>query len=125
MSAPTENRKNCTHGLQIEDCEVCREPERIGSSELVSSEWALRLVAKWCENRAAQKEDRRLLDRCRRAYKTGPLVNPVERFGDALEQEIEENTLRWRLLAEKLNDEADEAANDKLTDGGPVSTDCK
>lgn len=35
MSAPTENRKNCTHGLQIEDCEVCREPERIGSSELV------------------------------------------------------------------------------------------
>ena len=111
MSAPTENRKNCTHGLQIEDCEVCREPERIGSSELVSSEWALRLVAKWCENRAAQKEERRLLDRCRRAYKTGPLVSPVERFARALEDEIDEKTEFWSFMAQKLNDEADEAAN--------------
>lgn len=29
MSAPTENRKNCTHGLQIEDCEVCRETSEL------------------------------------------------------------------------------------------------
>lgn len=83
---------------------------------VVSREWALRLVAKWCENRAAQTADRRLLERCRKAYKKGPLVSPVERFANALQSEIDENTDFWMSLAKTMRDEAQEieAANDQI-----------
>lgn len=86
----------------------------------VSREWALRLVAKWCENRAAQTADRRLLERCRKAYRNGPLVSPVRRFAEALQSEIDDNTSSWMELAKAMRDEAEEieAANGALCDGG-------
>jgi hypothetical protein len=85
------------------------------SHEVTDRAWALRLVAKWCEDRAAQTADRRLLERCRNAYKQSPLVSPVERFAKALQSEIDENTDFWMELAKTMRDEAEEieAANGK------------
>jgi hypothetical protein len=74
-----------------------------------SQGWAPRLVAKWCDNRAARTEAK-LIKRCRSAYRAGPLVEPVNRFADLLEEQVKRNTAEWRRLATLMRAQADEAA---------------
>jgi len=80
---------------------------------VASREWALRFVAKWCESRASQKADKRLLERCQKLYRKGPLVKPVKCFANALQSEIKEKTDFWMELAKTMREEAEEieAAN--------------
>lgn len=80
--------------------------ETPNSSDLVSQSWALKLVAKWCDKRAAMSEERRLVERCRRAYKNGPMVGPVARFADELEKQLKADAEGWRGLAFELREDA-------------------
>lgn len=79
--------------------------DRIDPAESVSQSWAYRLVATWCDNRA-QNAEAQLLRRCRRAYRKGPMVAPVNRFADLLEQQTKANAAEWRALAAALREEA-------------------
>ncbi len=79
-------------------------------SEVTSQAWALDLVAGWCERRAQQEEERRLLKRCRTAYRAGPLVDPVKRYADLLEAQIKTNAAQWRELGQLMRAQAAEAA---------------
>ncbi len=70
-----------------------------------NSQWALSLVAKWCEKRTDQKKEKRLLKQCRYAYLRGPLVVPVKQYADALEEEITLKTKLWMELAKQMRNE--------------------
>lgn len=71
--------------------------------------WSLRLVAKWCEDRAAQHEDRKLLKQLRSRYAIAA-ITPYERFTVALQNEVDEHTEFWMGMAKAMREEADELA---------------
>ena len=75
--------------------------------EVRSSASSLRLVAKWCEDRARQTEDRLLLKRLWNRYPPGRLQTPFERFAIAVQSEVDEKTEFWMYMAEKFRSEAD------------------
>lgn len=69
--------------------------------------WAYRLVAKWCERRARDIDTHKLLTRCRTAYRTGPLVQPVREFAVVLEAQMLENATEWNRMAKRMREAAD------------------
>ena len=73
---------------------------------LVSGDWSLRLVAKWCEERAKQTADRRMLKRLWARYAKGSMKTPFERFAMAVQSEVDEKTEFWMHMAKTLRDEA-------------------
>lgn len=74
----------------------------------VSQPWAYRLVAKWCEARSVDREARKLVVRCRHAYRSGPLVDPVARFAAVLEAQTKRRENEWRKFAVIFAKAADE-----------------
>lgn len=78
------------------------------SSETFSKAWANRLVAKWCEQHAVDREGRKLVACCNRAYKNGPMVEPVRKFADALAAQVARNEAEWIALALEFRAAADE-----------------
>ncbi len=75
-------------------------------TDLISPNWAYRLVAMWCTKRATDTRDLKLVKRARTAYRAGPLVEPVNRYVDLLESQIKRNAAEWRALGEEMSKKA-------------------
>lgn len=72
----------------------------------MDNSWSLNLVAGWCEDRAAQREDRKLLKRLWARYHKGSLKTPYERFAMAVQNEVDEKTEFWLSMANTFREEA-------------------
>lgn len=70
------------------------------------SSWSLNLVSRWCEDRAKQTEDRKLLKVLWARYHKGSMKTPFERFAMALQAEVDEKTEFWLHMANTFREEA-------------------
>ena len=88
-----------------------RDQVAAGMAKPISQAWAYRLVAMWCDKRAADTSERKLIKRARTAYKAGPLVGPVNRYADLLEQQTAANAAQWRALGDEMRAAAEAEDN--------------
>lgn len=72
----------------------------------MTPEWSLKLVAAWCEDRAKQSDDRKLLKRLHARFSRAN-ITAYERFANAVEQEVDERTEFWMRMAKDLREEAE------------------